>query len=147
MEPRALGEGDLDDMCALEDEADHHRWSRGQLADELESGVGLGLFEGAALVGHAYFRAQANEWWLMQVRVRSDARRRGHARALLEAGLARAPEACDEAWLEVAEDNAGAIALYAALGFEERGRRPRYYPDGRAAVLLARALRPSASGP
>jgi ribosomal-protein-alanine N-acetyltransferase len=44
--------------------------------------------------------------------------------------------------LEVAEDNAAARALYAAAGFAPAGRRPRYYPDGRDALLLAAILPP-----
>mgnify|MGYP000524717825 CR=1 FL=1 len=38
--------------------------------------------------------------------------------------------------LEVADDNAPALALYAALGFTEIARRPRYYADGRTALVL-----------
>ncbi len=37
-------------------------------------------------------------------------------------------------WLEVAEDNAAARALYAAAGFEEAGRRRRYYPRANGPV-------------
>ena len=37
--------------------------------------------------------------------------------------------------LEVREDNAGALAFYAAAGFVEIDRRPRYYRDGATAVV------------
>ncbi len=37
--------------------------------------------------------------------------------------------------LEVREDNAGALAFYAARGFVEVDRRPRYYRDGATAVM------------
>lgn len=43
--------------------------------------------------------------------------------------------------LEVADDNAPALALYAALGFTEIARRPRYYADGRTALVLQRGRR------
>jgi ribosomal-protein-alanine N-acetyltransferase len=33
-------------------------------------------------------------------------------------------------FLEVADDNAAALALYAALGFTQVGVRPRYYERG-----------------
>jgi ribosomal-protein-alanine N-acetyltransferase len=38
-------------------------------------------------------------------------------------------------FLEVREDNLGAIALYEQAGYVKTGRRPAYYQDGCAAVL------------
>jgi ribosomal-protein-alanine N-acetyltransferase len=43
-------------------------------------------------------------------------------------------------FLEVSEANGAARALYAAAGFEEAGRRRRYYADGSDALVLRRAL-------
>lgn len=45
-------------------------------------------------------------------------------------------------FLEVAEDNAAARALYDRLGFEPAGRRPRYYsrPNGPAVDALLLVL-------
>jgi len=42
--------------------------------------------------------------------------------------------------LEVREDNAGALAFYAAHRFAEVDRRRRYYRDGATAIVLLRAL-------
>ena len=42
--------------------------------------------------------------------------------------------------LEVRLDNAGALALYHALGFEICGRRQGYYRDGSDALVLRRDL-------
>jgi ribosomal-protein-alanine N-acetyltransferase len=44
----------------------------------------------------------------------------------------------NEAFLEVKASNKGAQRLYAKLGFEEVGRRRRYYSDGSDAVLMRR---------
>jgi ribosomal-protein-alanine N-acetyltransferase len=46
-------------------------------------------------------------------------------------------------FLEVAERNGAARALYAAAGFAAAGRRRRYYPDGADALVLRRSLTPS----
>jgi ribosomal-protein-alanine N-acetyltransferase len=43
-----------------------------------------------------------------------------------------------EATLEVRASNAGAIALYARLGFVEAARRPRYYQDPQDDAVLMR---------
>ena len=44
--------------------------------------------------------------------------------------------------LEVREDNASALAFYAARGFTEVDRRPRYYRDGTTAVIMRLGLGP-----
>lgn len=41
--------------------------------------------------------------------------------------------------LEVRESNAAAIRVYKRHGFEEVGRRKKFYPDGEGAVLMNRA--------
>jgi ribosomal-protein-alanine N-acetyltransferase len=70
------------------------------------------------------------------------ARRRGAARALLEDLLARARSlGVASLTLEVAEDNAAAIALYRALGFEPAGTRRGYYRRPDTSVVDARLLR------
>ena len=51
-----------------------------------------------------------------------------------------AAEGADRLLLEVRENNAGAIGFYAAHGFVEIDRRPRYYRDGATAVVMRRAL-------
>ena len=74
-------------------------------------------------------------------------RRAGLATSLLEEviGLARSEEA-DRLLLEVREDNAGAIAFYAARGFVEIDRRPRYFRDGGTAVVMCRNIQPTGGG-
>ena len=53
-------------------------------------------------------------------------RRRGAARALLEAELGREK---NQWFLEVRESNASAIALYQSAGFRVAGRRESYYSN------------------
>jgi ribosomal-protein-alanine N-acetyltransferase len=63
------------------------------------------------------------------------------ATALLDEVVAEGPGAgANRLLLEVREDNAGALAFYAARGFVEIDRRARYYRDGAAAVVMRRPL-------
>lgn len=90
-------------------------------------------------------RAIAGEAEVLTLAVAPSHRRRGVARALLRAALAQAAAAgAEEAFLEVAADNPGALALYREAGFGGAGRRSGYYrrPDGEAvdALVLRRTL-------
>ena len=49
-------------------------------------------------------------------------------------------EGAERMLLEVRVDNDDARAFYAANGYAEIARRPRYYADGAAAVVLERDL-------
>jgi len=67
--------------------------------------------------------------------------RRGAASALAGKLLEYAAKSlCREIDLEVNEHNAPAIALYAGLGFEVVGKRPKFYNNTDAALLLRRTL-------
>jgi ribosomal-protein-alanine N-acetyltransferase len=73
--------------------------------------------------------------------VEPDRRRRGEGRAILGAFEARARGlGGTEAVLEVSEANTPARVLYAGAGWTPIGRRPRYYADGRDAIVLRKAL-------
>lgn len=43
--------------------------------------------------------------------------------------------------LEVREDNAAAIRRYLATGYAETGRKPAFYDDGAAAIVMKKCLR------
>lgn len=96
----------------------------------------------AAVLG----RVAADEAEVLTIATDPAHRRQGLATVLLarfhEEAAARGAE---RAFLEVAEDNAPARALYAAQGYAEVGRRPRYYvragKPAVAALILARPLR------
>jgi ribosomal-protein-alanine N-acetyltransferase len=87
--------------------------------------------------GFVLARAAAGEAEILTLAVAPSARRRGAATRLMEASVAAALASGAEAmFLEVAEDNLPARCLYAALGFEEAGRRRGYYGAGRDALVL-----------
>lgn len=116
-------------------------WGERGWREELGSPFGLLLVleEGGIVVGHIVVKRVADELHITTLAVRSEHRRRGYARALVEGALAESPDA-RHAYLEVRPSNAAARALYLSLGFVEVGRRRRYYGD-EDAMLMARDLR------
>ncbi|MCW1954750.1 ribosomal protein S18-alanine N-acetyltransferase [uncultured Lentibacter sp.] len=114
-------------------------WSAG----ELEA---LCAEEGAVLErvaqGFALARVTLDEAELLSIAVAPEAQGRGIGRALLGALVTRlAARHVTQLFLEVAEDNAPARALYAQAGFEEVGRRRGYYTRPQAAAVDALVLR------
>jgi ribosomal-protein-alanine N-acetyltransferase len=107
-------------------------------------GFVLAADEGEALTGFILCRVMAGEAEILTLAVRPEFRRRGLACALVEAAATLASQTAGAMFLEVAEDNAGAIALYAQTGFAVVGRRAGYYarPGAPAvdALVMRRAL-------
>ena len=96
------------------------------------------------VVGHAVASIAGDIAELQRIAVDPAHRRTGVASALLDAAIGAAREGdADRLLLEVREDNAGALAFYAARGFVEVDRRRRYYRDGATAVVLRLGLGPS----
>ena len=119
-------------------------WEAAAIAELIASPLVFALQAGAPPVGFVLARVVAGEAEILTLAVDSAARRHGAGRALVEAaaGTAWAMDALT-LWLEVAQDNAAARALYAAAGFEEAGRRPGYYRRADHAVdalMLRRRL-------
>lgn len=103
--------------------------------------------ERAEPLGFLLTRQAADEAEIITVATRPEARRRGVARKLIDHQLTELlARGVAQVFLEVAEPNAAARALYGGLGFTEAGRRRGYYKraDGTVedAILLKRALRP-----
>lgn len=117
-------------------------WSETEFADLLANPACFALTEpGGFLLG----RVVAGEAELLTIAVAPDHRRGGLGRRLVDGFVA---QAClwgaESAFLEVAESNIAACALYAAAGFSAAGRRRAYYhrPDGTRedALILVRSL-------
>lgn len=90
-------------------------------------------------------RTVLDEAELLTVAVHPEVQRRGTGAALVAEFLAHAAaRGAARAFLEVAADNAAALAIYARAGFVPQGRRLGYFraPDGRRidAIVMARDL-------
>ena len=82
-------------------------------------------------------RVAADEAEILTLAVMPEARRNGIARRLMEAAIAEARRRSARSMvLEVGVLNVPAMALYAALGFAEVGRRSGYYAKGEDALIL-----------
>lgn len=83
-------------------------------------------------------RVVADEAEILTLATDPAMRRKGLARAVLNTALARAHQmGAASMFLEVAEDNTPAIALYTTSGFTQVGRRPGYYTPKNAAPVAA----------
>ncbi len=120
-------------------------WSETEFAEMLAS---IHTFAVAEAQGFALGRAVAGEAELLTICVAPEARRQGIARRLIAAIEAAARlRRADSLILEVAADNAAAIALYRGAGFAATARRAGYYhhPDGGTtdAVIMAKPVLPA----
>ena len=92
---------------------------------------------GLQLLGYAGGWIVDGQVQILKVGVDPAMRRRGIARGLLARVAADARDlGASSCSLEVRASNAGAQALYAALGLASLGVRPRYYSDGEDAVIM-----------
>ena len=87
------------------------------------------LGSGAGLVGYGIMSVAVEESHILNVCMAPEARRQGHARAMMNHLLHTGAEhGARIAYLEVRPSNAGALKLYLDLGFRHVGTRRAYYP-------------------
>lgn len=137
---RAMREADLDAVMAIEQRAYPFPWTRGIFRDCLAAAYPAWVLHAQGLlIGYGVLSLAADEAHVLNVCVAPEWQGRGHGRRLLRSlvGYARDNGAA-RVFLEVRPSNPHAIALYHAEGFNEIGRRPRYYPahDGREDALV-----------
>lgn len=93
------------------------------------------------LAGFLIWQVAADEAEILLLGVTPGLRRRGLATVLLRQfcdGLIA--QSCARVFLEVRQSNQVAIDFYKQNLFESTGRRPRYYKDGDAAILMQLTL-------
>lgn len=149
---RAATEADIATIAELEAEnLGVDAWSEGLVGEgvrgNLPTVVYLVAEADGEVVGHAVASIVADIAELQRIAVTPVSRRLGLASQLLDEVLTRARDGgADRLLLEVREDNAEALAFYAARAFVEVDRRRRYYSDGATAVVMRRALGPACGG-
>jgi len=144
---RPMREADLDAVLAIEVRAYPFPWTRGIFRDCLNADYPAWVLErDGALLGYGVMSIAAGEAHVLNVCAAPEVQGQGHGRRLLRTLLQLARgRGVERVYLEVRPSNPAAIALYDSEGFNEIGRRPRYYPakDGREdAIVMAMELLP-----
>lgn len=137
---RPMRDVDLDVVLAIEQRAYPFPWTRGIFRDCLLADYPAWvLLQEGGIIGYGVLSLAADEAHVLNVCTAPEAQGRGHGRRMLHALLQIARgRGAQRVFLEVRPSNAHAIALYHDEGFNEIGRRPRYYPakDGREDALV-----------
>ncbi|WP_298917976.1 GNAT family N-acetyltransferase [uncultured Algimonas sp.] len=136
--PRLLGASDAPAMAAVHARCFDKSWSALDMSVHAGRDLCLGLFVDGELCSFAVLRLSDADAEVLTVATRPDGRGRGLAGLILEEAANRLrATGLRHIFLEVAEDNIPARALYDRLGFTPIGRRPAYYarPGGRMAAL------------
>jgi ribosomal-protein-alanine N-acetyltransferase len=145
---RPMREDDLAAVQMIESRAYEFPWTIGIFRDCLRADYPAWvLHDGNRIAGYSLMSIAAGEAHVLNICVAPELQGQGHGRRLLHALLQMARgRQVSRVFLEVRPSNANAIALYFDEGFNEIGRRPRYYPakDGREdALVMAMELLPA----
>ena len=135
--------GDLDAIHRLEVSCFPSPWRRDFFESELrgESRFHLVARRGGLLIGYLFAMWFFDEMHVNKIAVAESERRKGVADAMMDRCLEFARDnGVSTISLEVRQSNRGAQAFYEHLDFEPTYVRPRYYPDGEAAVVMVRQL-------
>lgn len=135
---RVLTATDARDMAAIHAQCFDRPWDALEMASHTQRDFCFGADRDNRLAAFVIMSTIADQSEILTIATAKADRRNGLAKQILN----RAFEVLQkrdvtETFLEVAEDNLGAIALYKGLGFQPIGRRPGYYrrTDGRVAAI------------
>ncbi len=133
--------GDLDAIHAIESASFPSPWRREFFGSELVADWRFNLVvrrEGV-VIGYLFAMWLFDELHVNKIAVIEGERRKGIADILMARCLefARSHDVRTVS-LEVRKSNSGAQEFYRHLGFESSYIRPRYYPDGEAAMVMTR---------
>ena len=119
-------------------------WDALEMSAHLKKDICLGVDHDDALAAFIILSSTAGEAEILTIATLKSARRQGLGERLLDGAFKTLQDNdVTDLFLEVAEDNSAAIALYRKSGFVPIGRRPAYYrrATGRiAAITLSKKL-------
>lgn len=119
-------------VAALEKVCFSTPWSESSIGGELQNqwAIWLVALEGDALAGYLGVQYGPDGADIMTIATAPAFRGRGVGRALI-AEMAARLKSMGLQWLtlEVRPSNTAALGLYEAMGFQQVGKRPRYYRD------------------
>jgi ribosomal-protein-alanine N-acetyltransferase len=141
----------------LQESADIHAgsftiaWGDGEIASMLKKSTTRGLVARGSegrdhpLEGFLLYRVAGGEAEVITIASAKNRRRRGTGRSLMNEMIRQClTDRLDKIFLEVDENNVGAIGLYKSLGFKTVGNRPGYYQHpagtGNGATTRSNAL-------
>ena len=134
---------DITAIHAIEEASFPQPWRREFFESELAAEGRLSLIarRNKTVVGYLFAMFLFDELHINKIATLATERRRGVAQSLMDRcfDFARTRE-IRLISLEVRQSNAGAIDFYRQLAFSSSYLRPRYYPDGEAAVVMTRPL-------
>lgn len=143
---RPMRDVDLDAIMQIEDAAYPFPWTRGIFRDCMRANYSMWVQErDGVIVGYGVLSIAADEAHVLNLCTAPGNEGHGLGQRMLQSLLriARANGA-QRVYLEVRPSNPRAISLYDRSGFNEIGRRPRYYPTanhGREdAIVMAMEL-------
>jgi ribosomal-protein-alanine N-acetyltransferase len=135
---------DVDEIQELEARAFPNPWRREFFDSELRGSGRYNLVarKHGRIVGYVFAMWFFDEMHVNKIAVDERERRQGIALALMEECLRFAKtNRIRTISLEVRQSNEGAQDFYRFLDFEASYTRPRYYPDGEAAVVMVKTIR------
>ena len=132
-------------LAALHADAFDHPWDAASIGDLLTS---PGVIAFADEHGFILIRVAVDEAEILTLAVSPSARRQGLGRRLVASAVeTAAAEGAESLFLEVAADNAAALALYRSAGFAPAGRRVGYYARAAGPPIDALVLKKPLSPP
>jgi ribosomal-protein-alanine N-acetyltransferase len=138
---RALVEGDLPTVLAIEETSFLSPWTRTSFLHELHSPHSqlTAAEQEGKVIGYMCCWYVADEVHILNIAVCPESRRQGVGERLLRHALVVGQQkGAQSANLEVRRSNLSAIALYEKFGFRQVAVRRGYYTNGEDALLMVR---------
>lgn len=142
--PEKLNAQHIEGVAKLEKLCFSQPWSESSLELLTREGIGVGMVCSAdgSVCAYGGMMVAVDEGQITNIATHPDYRRRGYAKAVVEALIKYAKNnGLDSISLEVRESNAAAIELYTKLGFKVEGKRRDFYtkPTESALIMIWRA--------